>query len=350
MSAPPGRKASLMSAGAPDQQGRSHSRLVDSFAAAMAGAVPNKAASSTKPSAGSTYSPALLPVRMPSNNVGSIAPPNTSRQATLSHTRPLKEETAHDGGDEGSDGPGTPKPPPRPSRGSAQFDFDAFMESSAWGPKANANWVGDQSPYPVSARHTMMTQKHGSMLPPPPPMRVYMQNEVVLDDPDVVGVDVKSDNTAPTPPPRPQRMSSGPPPPMQVHNGMENVMADAFRTNPLPRTLSKRNRWGDGIGGRRMDVGREDSLTFDAHPPPVYSTDGEGGDELLESGGAPREKGTLPLNEEFKRRCLAVLHEVCSFILFLPQVLTDLTTVQCNAKHVPQSRCFDCSRNPSCRW
>jgi len=158
--------------------------------------------------------------------------------------------------------------------------------------------------------------KHGSLLPPVPP-RVFMQTDVILDNPNAAGVDTLSDNTAPTPPPRPHIFSPSQSPPMHVQNGMETMIADAFRVNPLPRALSKRNRWGDGVGGRRIDVGREDSLVAESHPPPMYTAMGESGDELIESGGAMREKGNLPLNEEFKRRCLAVLHEVCSPIYLL---------------------------------
>jgi hypothetical protein len=136
-----------------------------------------------------------------------------------------------------------------------------------------------------------------------------MQTDVVLDNPHTaVGMDTLSDSTAPTPPPRPRLFSPSQSPPMHVQNGMETMIADAFRVNPLPRTLSKRNRWGDGVGGRRIDVGREDSI--EAHPPPMYTAMGESGDEMIETGGIVREKGILPLNEEFKRRCLAVLHEV----------------------------------------
>jgi hypothetical protein len=316
-SAPPGRRTSLMSAAAADSHARSRSRLAESVAAALA---TQKAPSSAKPTAGSTYSPALLPARLsnaiPPSTISKI--PIVSSPLPLNPSHSLREDhAAEDGGDEGSEGPGTPKPPPRPSRDSAQFDFDTFMEANAWGPKSAPRWVGDHSPYPTSARQSMVTQgggKHGSILPPVPP-RVFMQTDVVLDNPNAAaGMDALSDSTAPTPPPRPHIFSPSQSPPMHVQNGMETMIADAFRVNPLPRALSKRNRRGDGVGGRRIDLGREDSIVADAHPPPMYTAMGESGDELLETGGTVREKGNLPLNEEFKRRCLAVLHEVCSLI------------------------------------
>ncbi|CAG7849655.1 SubName: Full=Uncharacterized protein {ECO:0000313/EMBL:CCA71326.1} [Serendipita indica DSM 11827] len=328
--APPGHRASLMSAPDPDAyRGR-------------ASAVPHsaKAASTVKPAAGSTYSPALLPTTSPVQaSIGkSVKSPSvpSMREADA----PIDAaDSAHDGG---SEGPGTPKPAPaRPQRASTQFDFDAFMEANAWNtaPRAAPGWVHEQAqqqppqvppPPAITATstkrgsHSLVPAKKLSAPPPPapPPRIVHIHSSVVLLD-----MSAGSENTAPTPPPRPHAFSPSYSPPDATHGyphhrhhestgsggaggaGLEQTSSDAFRANLASRGSVKGARWG---AHRRIDVGgREDSLPIEAHPPPVYSTDGEGGDELIESGGPPArlEKGALPLNEEFKRRCLAVLHE-----------------------------------------
>ena len=318
-SAPPGRRTSLMSA--PDTKPKTRSRIDPIEKAPRAG-------SSIKPTAGSSYSPALLPARLSHNPAPSsiIKAPLT---ASPTRERDLRE-TDDAAADAGSEGPGTPKPPPRPARSSTQFDFDAFMEANAWAPKASPGWLHEQvtgpphGHFPTSARPSIATGAHLSMNPPP---HVYMQTGNVMDSPVIfesASVDHHDGNSSipPTPPPRPRIFSpthSATPPPTRGQSGLEATLAEAFRANPAPRVSLKRNRWGDGLGGRRMDVGgagpmREDSMTAVdalAHPPPVYSTDGEGGDDVLETGGPPRQaKGMLPLNEEFKRRCLTILHEV----------------------------------------
>lgn len=254
-----------------------------------------KAPSSAKPTAGSTYSPALLPARISSNVPKTPTVPSVKEQDAA-------EDLATEGGDEG---PSTPKPA-RPERASTQFDFDAFMEANAWDPREGSEPTEDKFPYPRSVRPSVATQPHASMLPPP---RMYAQTDMATNP---VPLDDASDRTAPTPPPRPSVFSPSQTPPFHVQNGMETMLADTFRANPVPRTSLKRNRWSDGMGGRRINIGRNvDSIVGELHPPPVYSTDGEGPDEIIESGGPVRmEKGTLTLNEEFKRRCLAVLHEV----------------------------------------
>ncbi|KIM33604.1 hypothetical protein M408DRAFT_157576 [Serendipita vermifera MAFF 305830] len=315
-SAPPGRRTSLMSA--PDPNPRVRSRIEPSEK-------PHRTGSSIKPSAGSTYSPALLPARLSHSAApGSIIKAPLTASPTRHHA--IDEATA----DAGSEGPGTPKPPPRPARSSTQFDFDAFMEANAWAPKGSPGCGLEQpaSPnhghFPTNARPSITTGAHLSMNPPP---RVYMQTSNVMDSPAIfetasIGEQVDNTSIPPTPPPRPRIFSpthSATPPPTRGASGLEAALTEAFRANPTPRTSLKRNRWGDGMGGRRMDVGssapmRNDSMTAVealAHPPPVYSTDGEGGDDVLETGGPVRPaKGMLPLHEEFKRRCLTILHEV----------------------------------------
>jgi hypothetical protein len=296
-----------------------------------------RAGSSVKPAAGSTYSPALLPARLSHNAATSSIVKGPIVASPVGREQGLTE--VDEAADAGSEGPGTPKPPPRPARSSTQFDFDAFMEANAWAPKASPGWAQEQAGhhmhghFPASARPSIATQ--GNLGPGPhtsyqsmnPPPGLYMQPGVSMGSPHVFesasNLDNEQESIPPTPPPRPRVFSpthSATPPQSHAQPGMETMLADAFRANPGPRVSLKRNRWGDGLGGRRMDVGssapmREDSMTgVDAlaHPPPVYSTDGEGGDDVLESGGPPRAaKGMLPLNEEFKRRCLTILHEVC---------------------------------------
>jgi hypothetical protein len=329
VAAPPGRRTSLMSVGG-EQQSRARSRIEFVERAPRAG-------SSTKPSAGSTYSPALLPARLSHNPVTSSVSKGPIVASPIAQEEGLTE-AEEAAADAGSEGPGTPKPPPRPARSSMQFDFDAFMEANAWAPKASPGWMheraGQPSHSPTSARPSMATQ--GNLGPGPhtsyqsmnPPPGLYMHPGVPIGhgSPQIFesasNIDNEQESIPPTPPPRPHVFSpthSATPPQSHVQPGMETMLADAFRANPAPRISLKRNRWGDGLGGRRVDVGssgptREDSMTgVDplANPPPVYSTDGEGGDDVLESGGPPRPtKGMLPLNEEFKRRCLTILHEV----------------------------------------
>ncbi|PVG00981.1 hypothetical protein CPB86DRAFT_753613 [Serendipita vermifera] len=307
--ADPGRKASLMSVG--DTQARPYPHIDPP------GRIV-KLSTSAKPTAGSSYSPVLLPANLPR-----AGPPSSvaKMSVTASTVRKEKETSipvAQEGsvaGDADSEGPGTPKAPPRPSRDSSQFDFDAFMEANAWNSKGSPGWAQEQqatfSP-PVSKPSVSNAPAHHMSMPAPP--RAYVQGAAITDSPHAIGqpIETVDNNTAPTPPPRPHTFSPPYAPPLRRQTAMESLVEQSYRANPLPRVSSKRNRWGDGTGsGRRLDVGvREDSIGIEAHPPPVYSTDGEGAEEVLESGGPVRvEKGQLPLNEEFKRRCLAVLHE-----------------------------------------
>ncbi|KAG8756429.1 hypothetical protein FRC14_003060 [Serendipita sp. 396] len=298
--APIGHRASLMSE--PDRS-RAIAGPIPSQSASL-----NRATSTIKAVPGSTYSPALLPAHIsfppaPSSvaRLPSVASP-TAKQMEAQR----ESESAVDGGSEGFGTPKAGAPPPlRPERASTQFDFDQFMELNAW--KSNRG----QTSLGGSAR--------SSMLPPPPPKVLHSDN-IVMDSPRPIRAE--SENTAPTPPPRPHlhEMSPTYSPPIQVYHqhqqpGMESALNEAFRANPTPKTSLKRNRWGDGLAGLRRDAAREDSrredsLAADANPPPVYSTDGEGDNAVLETGGPVRlEKGALPVNEEFKRRVFAVLQQ-----------------------------------------
>lgn len=286
----------------------------------------SRQASTGKPTAGPSYSPALLPASMSQQPVIPIPIPKRGSPAPISEH--ADEEAAAEGGSEG-EGQGTPKATPqRPSRSSVEFDFDAFMEANqatTWEPNAVPGWLQDQPHFPVSARPSIATQGNQHQSLPPAP-RVYMQT-TVMDSPSPLGdLDFKNPSPPPIPPPRPHTYTSSQPQSSHAQSHMQGIdettVADVFRSNPVPRVSLKRNRWGDGLGGRRMEIPMREESIGEAHPPPVYSTDGDG-DEFLESGGPVRqEKALLPLNEEFKRRCLAVLHEVC----FLPHVsyVTDL--------------------------
>ncbi|CAG7855168.1 SubName: Full=Uncharacterized protein {ECO:0000313/EMBL:CCA71326.1} [Serendipita indica DSM 11827] len=311
--APPGHRASLMSAPDPDAyRGR-------------ASAVPHsaKAASTVKPAAGSTYSPALLPTHLSQAVQASIGKSVKSPSVPSMREADAPIDAADSAHDGGSEGPGTPKPAPaRPQRASTQFDFDAFMEANAWNtaPRAAPGWVHEQAqqqppqvppPPAITATstkrgsHSLVPAKKLSAPPPPaPPPRVFMQTAAITDSPHPLerpplGHErAGSENTAPTPPPRPHAFSPSYSPPDATHGyphhrhhestgsggaggaGLEQTSSDAFRANLASRGSVKGARWG---AHRRIDVGgREDSLPIEAHPPPVYSTDGEG-DELIES-------------------------------------------------------------------
>lgn len=303
--------------------------------------------SPVKPSPGASYSPALLPANMPPQPVLPIVLPTRASPAAIPDHA---EEVAAEGGSEG-EGPGTPKATPqRPSRNSTEFDFDAFMEANqaTWDPpKAVSGWLHDQpNHFPISARPSIATQGNQHQSLPPPP-RVYMQT-TVMDSPAPLAdlKELKSGSPPPpVPPPRPHTYSNvhaqpaypqpSQPPPMahpysQVGTsggvGMSNpnvgiddvTLADAFRGNSAPKISLKRNRWADGVGGRRMDIPMREESMGEIHPPPVYSTDGDGEDFVDTGGPVRQEKALLPLNEEFKRRCLAVLHEVIFDLLFFP--------------------------------
>jgi hypothetical protein len=338
--ADPGRKASLMSL--PDTYARPLSRVEPSGHAA-------KMSSSAKPTAGSSYSPVLLPAGLPrpgpppSIAKGPLSAAPSKREKTVSVPVipipvpvpvPVPVPTREDSaalGDADSEGPGTPKAAPiRPSRDSSQFDFDAFMEANKWDPKGSPGWGQEHSTFPPMSKPAISGQAvpvHHMSMPAPP--RAYVQGAAITDSPHAIGqpIETPDNNAAPTPPPRPHTFSPPYVPPLRRQTAMESLVAESYRANPLPRVSSKRNRWGDGSGAsRRMDVGvREDSIGIDPHPPPVYSTDGEGAEEVIESGGPVRvEKGQLPLNEEFKRRCLAVLHEVSNSNSSKERLLTSL--------------------------
>ncbi|KAG8834831.1 hypothetical protein FRC17_006939 [Serendipita sp. 399] len=312
--APPGHRASLMSE--PDRS-RASGGAIPSHGASL-----NRATSTVRAAPGSTYSPALLPAHIsfppaPSSvaRLPSVASP-TAKQ--LEAQREAESAAAADGGSEG--GFGTPRAsvaPLRPERASTQFDFDKFMELNAW--KQN---LGQSSIGGGSAR--------SSMLPPPPTTKVLQaENNPVTESPRPMPMRAESENTAPTPPPRPRELTPsysahGFPQQQQQQQqqlqqaqqpSLESALHEAFRNNPTPRGSLKRSRWTDGMSSLRRDAGRqdsrrEDSIVPEANPPPVYSTDGEGDDAVLETGGPVRvEKGSLPVNEEFKRRVFAVLQQ-----------------------------------------
>ncbi|CAG7855156.1 SubName: Full=Uncharacterized protein {ECO:0000313/EMBL:CCA71326.1} [Serendipita indica DSM 11827] len=303
--APPGHRASLMSAPDPDAyRGR-------------ASAVPHsaKAASTVKPAAGSTYSPALLPTHLSQAVQASIGKSVKSPSVPSMREADAPIDAADSAHDGGSEGPGTPKPAPaRPQRASTQFDFDAFMEANAWNtaPRAAPGWVHEQAQQqppqvPPPPAITATSTKRGSHSPVEEALRLLhllrrLRGPHPLERPPL-DMSAGSENTAPTPPPRPHAFSPSYSPPDATHGyphhrhhestgsggaggaGLEQTSSDAFRANLASRGSVKGARWG---AHRRIDVGgREDSLPIEAHPPPVYSTDGEGGDELIESGGPP---------------------------------------------------------------
>lgn len=217
-----------------------------------------------------------------------------------------------------SDGQGTPKAPARPARGSTQFDFnEGTSHSTPWGPSAAPGWIFQQPGFtPEDSRPQPV---HRSSNPFGSPRRTSaglakaenMFSSMGLQQPVVVEA-------------------------MYAQNGVEEALERALRNNPTPKVLTKQNRWGDGMGRYHSHLDLADEGVaggIEAHPPPVYSTDGDGDGEEevvaqptrtlsgVRSSSSGRAEKLLSVNEEFKRRVLATLQEVSSSIRATRRIL-----------------------------